>query len=454
MLPGPTLPGSLMALLGALRPCFTAPSFRTFCGLAAGLAGQPRRRTVTGMLLGAGLSAAWPHDRAHYFFARARWDADELGLAVARLAVLLLVPAGAPLTVAADDTLFRRSGRKVAGAAWQHDGSSASQNKLSYGNCFVTAGIVVHLPFCARPVCLPVLARLITPEAAGPGRGNNKPGPGKKRGPAAASRTGAAVALVTALAAAFPGRAIHVVADAAYHGPALKTLPASVTWTTRLPVNAVLYALAPPGPHRGPGRPAVKGRRLGTPAQLAAAADWGRGTVHAYGTSRDTPLAAVTCLWHGCLGTRTVRVILAKNGRSPLLALVTTDLDARAAALVTRYAARWSIEQAFADARNVLGAGQARTRTPRAVERTVPFALYVHTLVILWYARHGRPLADTTARRAAQPWYPAKTAPAFEDMLTALRRTLITARISAGSQASPTPQQTREVLTAWHAAAA
>jgi hypothetical protein len=35
MLPGPTLPASLAALLGALRPCFTAPSFAAFCGLAA-----------------------------------------------------------------------------------------------------------------------------------------------------------------------------------------------------------------------------------------------------------------------------------------------------------------------------------------------------------------------------------------------------------------------------------
>jgi hypothetical protein len=59
MLPGVTLPASLAALLGALRPCFTAPSFRTFCGLAAGLAGQVRRRTVCGMLPGAGLASAW-----------------------------------------------------------------------------------------------------------------------------------------------------------------------------------------------------------------------------------------------------------------------------------------------------------------------------------------------------------------------------------------------------------
>ena len=67
MLPGLTLPASLAGLPGALRPCFTGPSFATFCGLAAGLAGQVRRRTVCGMLPGAGLARAWPHDRAHYF---------------------------------------------------------------------------------------------------------------------------------------------------------------------------------------------------------------------------------------------------------------------------------------------------------------------------------------------------------------------------------------------------
>jgi hypothetical protein len=180
MLPGLTLPASLAGLLGALRPCFTAPSFATFCGLAAGLAGQVRRRTVCGMLLGAGLAGTWPHDRARYFFARARWQADELGLAVARLVVLLLVPPGGPLTVAVDDSLFRRSGPKVYGAGWQYDGAkSASPGKLSFGTCFVTCGIVVRLPFCTRPVCLPVLARLVLPGKttipARPGNGRRPP---------------------------------------------------------------------------------------------------------------------------------------------------------------------------------------------------------------------------------------------------------------------------------------
>lgn len=445
MLPDLNLPASLAGLLVLLRPCFTGPSFRTFCGLVAGLAGQVRRRTVCGMLLGAGLSRCWPHDRAHYFFARAAWQLDELGLAVARLVAALLVPAGAAITVAVDDSVFRRCGRRVFGAAWQHDGSSPARNKLSFGTCFVTAGIIVALPFCARPVCLPVLARLHVP---GKGRQGRK----ARRQAAAASTVTTAAALVALLAGAFPGRAVHVVADAHYHGPALRGLPPGVTWTTRLPKNAVLYALAPPRV-RKPGRPPRKGPRLGTWAEMAAAASWQRAAVHIYGRDQAEDLAEVTCLWYGCLDVITVRVILARDAATTL-ALVTTDLDTPAAALIERYAARWGIEQAFTDARNVLGAGEARTRTRRAVQRTVPFAMLVHSLIVLWYARHGHDPAGITSRRQAQPWYTTKTEPAFEDMLTQLRRVMICARISGGSPAHPDPEQITAVLAAWHAAAA
>ena len=444
MLPGLNLPASLAGLLVALRPVFTGPSFATFCGLAAGLAGQVRRRTVCGMLLGAGLSRCWPHDRAHYFFARAAWDLDELGLAVARVVVALLVPPGAAITVAVDDPVFRRSGRKVHGAAWQHDGSSPARSKLSFGTCFVTAGIVVRLPFLGRPACLPVLARLHVP---GKGRAVK---PRRQAAPASAVSCG--VTLVTLLAAAFPGRPVHVVADAHYHGPALRDLPANVTWTTRLPKNAVLFAPAPPRV-RKPGRPPRKGPRLGTPADLAAAATWTAATVHIYGRDQPEDLAEASCLWYGCLDVIPVRVILARNPDT-ILALVTTDLAAPAAALIERYAARWSIETGFADARHVLGAGEARNRVRKAVERTVPFALLVSTLVVTWYARHGHDPAAITARRAAQPWYRSKTEPAFEDMLTALRRVLICARISRGSPAHPGPGQITAVLAAWHAATA
>src|SRR6266576_3093117 len=110
MLPDVTLPGSLSALLAVFGPCFTVPTFRTFCALACGFWAQTERRTVCGMLTGAGLSRAWAHHRAHYFFSRARWNPDDLGLAVAKLVIALLVPDGEGVEVVIDDTLFRRRG--------------------------------------------------------------------------------------------------------------------------------------------------------------------------------------------------------------------------------------------------------------------------------------------------------------------------------------------------------
>jgi len=64
MLPLPASPASLLAVFG---PLFTAPSFRPFTALACGFLSQAGKRTVCGMLAGAGLSRLWPHDRAHWF---------------------------------------------------------------------------------------------------------------------------------------------------------------------------------------------------------------------------------------------------------------------------------------------------------------------------------------------------------------------------------------------------
>src|SRR5207245_316199 len=113
MLPDPTLPATLLALLGNLRYVFTAPGFATFAALVTGLIANTGPGTVTGMLTDAGLAHTWPHDRAHAFFARAAWSSDTLGLYLSRLIVRTLLPDGAALTVAVDDTLFKKRGKKV-----------------------------------------------------------------------------------------------------------------------------------------------------------------------------------------------------------------------------------------------------------------------------------------------------------------------------------------------------
>jgi DDE superfamily endonuclease len=57
-----------------------------------GLIAQTRRRTVCGMLTGAGLERLWHHSRAHRSFAVARWSADAVGLVLADVIVPYKVP--------------------------------------------------------------------------------------------------------------------------------------------------------------------------------------------------------------------------------------------------------------------------------------------------------------------------------------------------------------------------
>ncbi|MGW7005525.1 transposase [Streptomyces sp. NPDC054933] len=141
-----------------------------------------------------------------------------------------------------------------------------------------------------------------------------------------------------------------------------------------------------------------------------------------------------------------------RDDRGYGLPLVTTDLTSPPEELVARYAARWRIEVAFFDARQTLGVGQARNRTRRAVERTVPFGLLCLSLVIIWYATAGHSPTDTAERRSQARWYTTKTEPSFEDMTIKLRRVLIADRFRPSCPYQATPEETRTVLAAWAAA--
>ena len=114
MLPPLTVPAGLVEVLQVTRGAFTAPSLATFTALVTGYLGATGRRTITGMWIAAGLSGRAHHGRAHRFFSHARWCPDMVGLLLARAVIAAFVPAGLPVTVVVDDTLFHRYGRKEA----------------------------------------------------------------------------------------------------------------------------------------------------------------------------------------------------------------------------------------------------------------------------------------------------------------------------------------------------
>jgi DDE superfamily endonuclease len=404
------MPATWRDLLEELAPVFARRStFRLFAALACGMI-LADRSTVVGMAAAAGMAERWR--RACWFFSGAAWDIDALGLAVARLIVEYLLAGGEPVVVACDSTFFKRWGRRVFQARWAYDGAAQGGKKVAFGNTWVVAAIVVKLPFCSSPVALPVLLRLW-------------------RGKGTASAVELAAEMLGKLTGAFPGRAVHGVGDAAFHGEPL--VIDGATWTTRLPANAVLYGPRPPRTGKR-GRPKVKGVRLGTCADTAASAAWADAVIHVYGQDVAVQIAACDALWHGSFKTTPGRVVLVRDPGSPKpyeLGLFTLDTSADPAAIAERYSWRWPIEPSNATGKQTLGVGDACNRVARAVERTVPFGFLVQSLLICWYARCAWDPVDIERRCRLCPWYRTKTTPSAADMLARLRREFLKARFSA-----------------------
>jgi DDE superfamily endonuclease len=411
------VPNSLAGLLSLLAPCFTAPTYRTFCMLLVGFVGRVRDCTVTGMLQASGLAGVWHHSRAHDFFAYRRWEPDELGLRLLEFLVSVLVGTGAPIRLAVDDTLFGRSGRRVWGAHYLHDGAQpeGSGRRTRWGNCWVVVVLVVALP-CAggRTVGLPILFRLFRPkDEAHPDR---------------PSQPELARTLIGMVIARLADRTLELVMDGAYASKAWRGLPAHVSVTTRMRSTAALHQLPVARQPGQRGRTPLKGAKLPTLAQIARSA-----VFHAVmvtgpdGKTRTVHAHELVCLWYVPFYTRPVKVILIRNpGTSEGfdIAIACTDTDADTSEVIARYDSRWVIETIHQEAK-AHGVGDARNRVQNAVQRTVPFGFLAMTITIAWYQLTGDPQEDLKERRRQAPWYRQKTTVSYTDMLAALRRELI-----------------------------
>ena len=438
------LPSSLASLLSLFGGCFTQPTFQTFCALSVGLLTRVRARTVTGMLVAAGLAGEWHHSRAHRFFSRARWSCDRLGLVAAKLIVGRLVSETEPLYVAIDDTLVKRFGPKVFGRHLFYDvnADGPRNRRVAWGNSWVVAGVVVELPFMRRAICLPVLFRLWRP-------GN---------GP---TQVALARELLALLASACPDRRLIALADGAYAGSALAPagLPENVTLVVRARRDIRLYRPPPPRHPRQTGRPRLKGEALPPLREQArnGTAAWRRTQIDAYGERQQIELAEQHGIWHRVWGPTEIKAVAVRDPRAEdqiYHVLICSDPELNAERILELYAKRWSIEVAFRDAKQLVGVGDAQNRTRRAVERTAPFGFLCLTLAITWYALAGHNPSDVTAHRQRRPWYRTKRDPSVEDMIAKLRRTIIAARFSIAIGPHANRTKVIQLAQAWELATA
>lgn len=448
----PIVPESFASLLVAFGGCFSAPSYQNFRVLVLGWVHCLGRHTITGVVIAAGVVGIRHISVFHRFFARAQWSLDAMGKVVFGLALRWL-GADAPLYLLGDDTLSRRQGKCVSLAAMHHDPLLSSGRKpfFSFGHVWVVLALWLPLPVGQkRGFALPLLVRLYTSSKRG-GRADapSRTTSGKRQQVAEAAhaarpqRTKLELLreLVGLVAGWADGRTIYLVCDSAYAGRTLlEGRAANVQVVSRLRLDAALWTAPPPHRPGRRGRPRRRGRRLPTPKALAAARQrWQRVAVTIYGQTLTTQIFVLRALWYAALREQPLRIVLVRDpaGRRQVDAFFCTDLTVDAAFMVEAYARRWTLEVTFHDAKQYLGLAEPQCQTPRAVQRTTPFAFIVYDLVLLWAAQQDD--AKRTLRWVERPWYRHKTAPSFLDLLTALRQAGGPPGISAPPSASPSP---------------
>lgn len=394
-------------LLQELAIVMTQPSFQNFVIIATGWI-FARRRTVTGMLVAAGVAGQRHHSAFHRFFAEGAWSLDALGLAV--FGVLEPFLAKGDILVAIDDTLARKRGLKVFGVGMHHDPLLSSRGKAitNWGHSWVVLGVIVRFPLWPkRAFCLPILFRMYLNHQAA-----------QRAGRVHRTRPGLAVEMLDLLCRHRKNRRFHAICDSTYGGQSvLCHLPANCELTSRLVMDARLYGL-PVRRAGAKGRPPKRGERLPTPeAMLEARAQ--RLVLDLYSRRDAVRLAETTaCVYPA--PDRLLRVVAVEpitGGRKPQ-AFYSTCSTASALEVLTWYALRWSMEVAFHDSKTHLGFEQPQGWTRRAAQRTAPVAMLLYSLVVKWFVteghRHFRPLP--------QSWYAAKPHASFGDMLATLRR--------------------------------
>jgi hypothetical protein len=411
------LVASFVELVQPLSFAMSTPVFSRFLILLTGWIFAPRR-TVTGMLVAAGVAGVQHHAAFHRVFSAARWSLDQLGLIVFLL-VKRLLPEGT-VKLSLDDTEAHKRGLKVYGVGMHHDPllSTRKQPVLTWGHSWVILSVIVALPCCPNRVfSLPILFRLyLNHDAVARARRAYR------------SRPELAVALLHVLCTAHPELHFHLFADATYAGePVLGHLPSNCDLTSRLPMNARLYEAPPLRTPGTPGRPRKRGAKLPTPEQMLR--QKGRRVTHAiYGRKQKARVVDAVARWHG-VPDRPLRVVVIEplSGGRPEQAFYSTCVGDTAEQVVVGYAGRWSIEETNRGDKGDLGFEEPQGWSRLAVLRTAPIGMLLYSLIVLWFARVGHKLYCPLDR----PWYRTKTQPSFADMLRTLRRESLLAMISA-----------------------
>jgi hypothetical protein len=392
------------------------------------------RRTITSWIRAAGLSGEYRPCYTTVSAAGTRTD-----LIAAHLAgevVKPLVADAARLTFALDDTPTERAGRKVQGAGVHHNPTPGpAGSPFVYGHVWVVLGLLVPHPAWGV-AAMPLLARLYV-------RAKNLAGIGPADRPPFRTKLELGVELMrwARIWLGMLAKPVWVVVDGAYaSAPFLRPMKAlGVTVVSRLRRDANLRSVPVARPRR-PGRPRIYGEhRIDLAKRGGQRRGWTTGTFTLYGKPAVKRYKTFAATWRPAGGA--IRVVLVDEPTG-WVAFFCTDPAASAADVLGCVAGRFSLETAFRDCKDVVGAGQQQVRRVRASVGAFHVCLWTFTMAEAW--AWDRDAEGLTGHRTASPWDDTARRPSHADKRRAWRRELLAEQIHAVLRPRLTEEEIRD----------
>ncbi len=378
------------------------------------------RRTVTTWIRAAGLSGRY--QSCYLAVAAAGGKAGPIAARLLNEVVAPLATGSGRLTLAIDDTPTRRYGPHVQAAGVHHNptpGPAGSPHV--YGHVFVVLALLVeHRSWGV--IALPLLSRLYV-------RSVDLPAIAPKHRPAFRTKLAMAVELLR-WAKPWLGllrRPIWLVADGAYaKRDVLRPAKAlGVTVVSRLRKDAALRTV--PGP-----RPRIYGEGVVDLAKRAGQRrGWSRGSFKLYDGAEVKRYKTFLATWRPAGGV--IRVVLVDEPYG-WRAYFCTDPAASVVDVLTTIADRFSLEIAFREVKEVVGAGKRQVRFIHASVGAFHICLWTYTLTEAWaWRRSETELVD----RSDSPWDSPTRRPSHADKRRAWRREILAEEILALLRAGP-----------------
>lgn len=391
-------------LLQSWRPVF--PQDRTFVRaqrLALALLLCLRSHLTSSAICASGRQFQdWSAD--YRLFSRSHWEARDLFNTVLDHLQPLLPPAPAPLLVALDDTLCKKTGRRIPGATIARDPQSLPYHvNLCRGLRFVQASVLIPSAGPAR--ALPVRFEL-APPAAKPKKNATAEQVAayrqeKKRRalPQVGVETLASVRAAMDERDDLRERRLVAAVDGSYtNRGVLPKLPPRTVLIGRIRKDAKLCQPLPEGAgSRGQGRPKRYGPPAPTPQEVLAdeSIPLQRVTCFAAGQIREMPVKVYgPVYWRKAGADMPLLLIVVKplgyrlrQGskllyREPAF-LICTDPAMRLQEIVQDYVYRWEIEVNHRDEKSLLGVAQGQVWNANAVPRLPAFQVAGYSLLVL-----------------------------------------------------------------------